>query len=82
MARRLRPALEAATRTAQETAAQWRAHRQGCHECHQAKQDSRPALACEPGFRLWQATDIAAREEIRRRDTDAAQAALQATLGA
>lgn len=80
MARRLRPALEAAHRTAQTAAQAFRTHRQGCHPCTLAYRDSRPHLACEAGFRLWQARDKATRQEATRRALDAAQAGLQLLL--
>jgi cytochrome c2 len=81
MARRLRPALEAAHRTHEVAAARWRTHRKECHNCHQAERDSRPSLACEVGFRLWQAVTRSGREERERRDGDAAQGGLQLALG-
>lgn len=80
MARRLRPALEAAHRTAEAAAARWRTHRQGCHDCHLAFRDLRSSLACEAGFRLWQDHDRARRAEDSRRGQDAAQAGLQLSL--
>lgn len=81
MARRLRPALENAHRTAEVDAAAWRTHRQGCHDCTLGYRANRPALACGPGFRLWQDHTRSGREESERRATDADQAALQLALG-
>jgi hypothetical protein len=80
MPRRLPPALEAATRTHEATAAAWRAHRQMCDACNRANKTTTPRRACDDGYRLWQADTRARAEEERRRAHSDAQAQLQLTL--
>lgn len=80
MAKRLTPALEAAARNNEQAARAWRDHRKVCHGCNRAEADSRPLLACDGGYRLWQAVTRAGREEARLRAPEAGEA--QLTLGA
>lgn len=80
MAKRLPPALERATRNREVTAARWRAHRKECHPCNMAFHTTGPSLACDPGFRLWQAATRAANAETHQRQREAVWAAAQQTL--
>ena len=80
MARRLPPALEAATRDHEVSAAAWRAHRKMCSACTNAIRQERPQLACEPGYRLWQADTRAGHAEARLRAQGDAWGQSQLTL--
>jgi len=80
MAKRLPPALEAAVRNHEVTAARWRAHRKVCHPCQQAEAHGRPRAACEEGYRLWQADTRTGRHEALLRAQADAGADLQLAL--
>lgn len=77
MAKRLTPALEAATRNAEVMAARWRDHKKVCHGCSVADSQSRPAEACDAGYRIWQDQTRAAHAEARLRAPRAGQEQLQ-----